>query len=264
MLAAEIINMRHGWQQPQEIRNMRQKEIAADCEDILKRMPEFDIQRYFNLLELHGYKVKPRYDKKGKLMGYIIGHGASVFKASDIARRFMVSQLEATWRKLHPASARITVTPPSPAVKPSSPSARTTSTSARTARSSSTFTQPKVQPSVQAPRAPQFASYDIAADGKTWHVELPIAVSDMLKSEAQIPANNDTPTIENVIYVAALLFAGYIDAATSLSESCGGGGSAPSSGWGKDKDEDDLRYARRCLQQSHAMCKPRPRYRRGR
>jgi hypothetical protein len=43
-----------------------------------------------------------------------------------------------------------------------------------------------------------------------------------------------------VLKVAMLLFAGYIDAATSMSESCGGGGgSAPESGWGKKDDEDE-------------------------
>ncbi|MCI6461002.1 MAG: hypothetical protein MSA35_06525 [Prevotella sp.] len=47
-----------------------------------------------------------------------------------------------------------------------------------------------------------------------------------------------------------------IDAATTVSESCGGGGSAPSSGWGKDDDEDERERARRCLQMAHAMCKP--------
>ena len=41
-----------------------------------------------------------------------------------------------------------------------------------------------------------------------------------------------------------------------MSESCGGGGSAPSSGWGKDDDEDERERARRCLQMAHAMCKP--------
>jgi hypothetical protein len=55
-----------------------------------------------------------------------------------------------------------------------------------------------------------------------------------------------------------LLFAGYIDAATSMSESCGGGGgSAPESGWGKKDDEDERAYARRCLQMAHSMYKPK-------
>ncbi len=59
---------------------------------------------------------------------------------------------------------------------------------------------------------------------------------------------------------AMLLFAEYIDAATSMSESCGGG-STPSSSWGKKDDEDDRKFANRCAQMVHSMCKPKPRSR---
>jgi hypothetical protein len=89
MKAAEIINMRHGWEQPQEIRNMRKVELAEDCENTLKDMQQFNIDRYFNLLRMKGYEVKPRYDKQRKLVGYTVGKNASVFKAlrwSDIKR----------------------------------------------------------------------------------------------------------------------------------------------------------------------------------
>ena len=37
------------------------------------------------------------------------------------------------------------------------------------------------------------------------------------------PEDNEIATIENIFHVAMLLFVGYIDAATSMSESCGGG-----------------------------------------
>lgn len=49
----------------------------------------------------------------------------------------------------------------------------------------------------------------------------------------------------NLFKVAALLFAGYLDAATSMAASSGGGGS-PGSGWGKDKDDDERNWAVRC------------------
>ena len=96
MKAAEIINMRHGWEQPQEIRNMRKVELAEDCEHTLKDMQQFNINRYFNLLRMKGYEVKPRYDKQRKLVGYTVGKNASVFKASEIGRKFMASKIEDT------------------------------------------------------------------------------------------------------------------------------------------------------------------------
>ena len=86
-------------------------------------------------------------------------------------------------------------------------------------------------------------------------------LSKMSFNEVQIPEDNNIAATENVAHVAMLLFAGYIDAATSMSESCGGGGSAPSSGWGKKDDEDDWRFAHRCAQMAHSMCKPKPRNR---
>ena len=59
-----------------------------------KYMQQFNIDRYFNLLRLKGYEVKPRYDKQRKLVGYTVGKNASVFKASEIGRKFMASKIE--------------------------------------------------------------------------------------------------------------------------------------------------------------------------
>ena len=73
MMAAEIINMRHGWKQPQEIRDMRKKAIADFCEYTLQKMQEFDVDFYFKMLRMKGYEVTPRYDKSKKLVGYTIG-----------------------------------------------------------------------------------------------------------------------------------------------------------------------------------------------
>ena len=36
-------------------------------------MQQFNIDRYFNLLRMKGYEVKPRYDKQRKLVGYTVG-----------------------------------------------------------------------------------------------------------------------------------------------------------------------------------------------
>ena len=46
---------------------------------------------------MKGYEVTPRFDKNKKFAGYTIGKNASVFKASEIGRRNMASQLEASW-----------------------------------------------------------------------------------------------------------------------------------------------------------------------
>lgn len=255
MMAAEIINMRHGWKQPQEIRDMRQQEIAEFCEYTLRNMERFDTDYYFKLLRMKGYEVTPKYDKQKKLVGYTIGKNASVFKVSAIGRKFMASRLEDTWRKLHPQSVQSRLRPAIPVntfvAKPVRPVVPKTTT-----------TQPRVQPTpfVLPPKpTPTNAIYDIKVGDETFKVEIPDAIKDLFINEAQVPEDNDIATIKDVSRVAMLLFVGYIDAATSMSESCGGGGgSAPSSGWGKDNDEDERQYARRCLKMAHSMCKPKP------
>ena len=251
MMAAEIINMRHGWKQPKEIRDMRKQEIADFCEYTLQKMQEFDVDFYFKMLRMKGYEVTPRYDKNKKLVGYTIGKNASVFKASEIGRRFMASQLESTWKKLHPKPVQVKVKPSAPTVTPSS---RPT----RPVTPKPTSTQTKVQPSVQPKPTPAKTVFNIDTGSEVKKVWIPDSVKDIFLKEAQVPEGNDTATIENVAHTAMLLFAGYIDAATSMSESCGGGGaSAPESGWGKKDDEDERAYARRCLQMAHSMCKPK-------
>lgn len=255
MMAAEIINMRHGWKQPQEIRDMRQQEIAEFCEYTLRNMERFDTDYYFKLLRMKGYEVTPKYDKQKKLVGYTIGKNASVFKVSAIGRKFMASRLEDTWRKLHPQSVQSRLRPAIPVntfvAKPVRPVVPKTTT-----------TQPRVLPTpfVLPPKpTPTNAIYDIKVGDETFKVEIPDAIKDLFINEAQVSEDNDIATIKDVSRVAILLFVGYIDAATSMSESCGGGGgSAPSSGWGKDNDEDERQYARRCLKMAHSMCKPKP------
>ena len=255
MMAAEIINMRHGWKQPKEIRDMRKKELADFCEYTFQKMQEFDVDFYFKMLRMKGYEVTPRYDKGKKLVGYTIGKNASIFKASEIGRRFMASQLEATWKKFHPKPAQVKVKPSAPTITP-------ISRPVRPAVQTTASTLLKVQPIAQPRPVPSFTTFNIDTPQGSKAVEIPTSVKDIFFNEAQIPEGNDTAIIENVAHVAMLLFVGYIDAATSMSESCGGGGgSAPESGWGKKDDEDNRLYASRCLQMAHSMCKPKPRQR---
>ena len=148
MMAAEIINMRHGWKQPQEIRDMRKQEIEDFCEYTLQKMQEFDIDFYFKMLRMKGYEVAPRYDKSKRLVGYTIGKNASVFKASEIGRRFMATQLEATWKKYHPKPTQVRMKPAAPSVTQSvRPVRSATQTTKPTRTKVSPITQPKAETS---------------------------------------------------------------------------------------------------------------------
>lgn len=50
MKAAEIINRRHGWKQPEQIRENRRQQISDDCLIILRRMLRFNADEYFDEL----------------------------------------------------------------------------------------------------------------------------------------------------------------------------------------------------------------------
>ena len=61
---------------------------------------------------------------------------------------------------------------------------------------------------------------------------------------------------EQIMQCALLLFAGYVDQATTFAEGHGGGGSSSDMKWGRDNDEDDRAWARRCMMMAHKMIKP--------
>lgn len=60
---------------------------------------------------------------------------------------------------------------------------------------------------------------------------------------------------EQIMHCALLLFAGYVDQATTFAEGTGGGGSGSQMKWGRDDDEDDRAWARRCMIMAHKMIK---------
>ena len=59
-----------------------------------------------------------------------------------------------------------------------------------------------------------------------------------------------------ILKCAMYLFLGYLDGATQFAQSCGGGGTSSDLPWGRNPDEDDRRYAYRCMMQAHKMLKP--------
>ena len=54
-----------------------------------------------------------------------------------------------------------------------------------------------------------------------------------------------------ILKCAMYLFLGYLDGATQFAQSCGGGGTSSDLPWGRKNDEDDRRFAYRCMMQAH-------------
>ena len=60
----------------------------------------------------------------------------------------------------------------------------------------------------------------------------------------------------SIVTCAALLFMGMVDQATTFAENKGGGGGHSGGDWGRDKEEDDRQWIRRCLARSQQMMAP--------
>lgn len=99
--------------------------------------------------------------------------------------------------------------------------------------------------------------YDISTDEyHQYHVAISEEADEIIRKECSVSDDNPFATIEDVQKIALLLFAKYLDGATSMATSSGGGGS-DMSGWGKDKDEDEREWARRCARMANRFCRRR-------
>ncbi len=105
---------------------------------------------------------------------------------------------------------------------------------------------------------PSMRHYDISTDSyHTYHIDLPEEADRIIRQECSLAEAHPLATIEEIQHTAILLFAEYLDAATSMATSSGGGGNSDSNGWGRNKDEDDREWARRCARKANSMCKRR-------
>ena len=246
--AAHAINIERGWELPEDIHEAHEKEITEACYDILRGMSKYDWDSYKHGLESHGYKVHEQRDKQGVLHGYTVLRGNSRFKSSKLgkSRNLTVPNLEATWKKLHPVAQSV--------VKPNT----TVGTSQTTERKPITERNSERQSVAQTqPEEPSNFRKILSVDGKDYSIAMPMEAYKALEDAIEVP--DESIPFENVLNVAMLLFMNYVDAATTVSESCGGGGSTPSN-WGKDKDEDERDWARRCAQHANWLCKPIRKY----
>lgn len=104
--AANILNEKYGWVQSMQRREENIRQISDDCLAALKEMPHFDWNTYCRMLRNKGYDIQLKEDSIGKVCGYTIRKGNSIYKSSLLgnSRNLMPSKIEETWRKLHQSS----------------------------------------------------------------------------------------------------------------------------------------------------------------
>ena len=238
--AANIINERRGWVQSEEIGKRHRQEVSDALMNILRGMDKFSWKSFEMEVRKKGYGIHIQQGEDGKVYGYSIMRGNSRYKASELGRgrNLTVSKIEGTWAKLHPQECK-------------SPSSKTIVPKTGTAvRQSSPQRQPLPVPSMR--------HYDISTDSyHTYQIELTVEADRIIRQECSLAEAHPLATIEEIQHTAILLFAEYLDAATSMATSSGGGGNSDSNGWGRNKDEDDREWARRCARKANSMCKRR-------
>ena len=246
--AAHAINVERGWELPEDIHKAHEKEITEVCYNILRGMPSYDWNDYKHNLENRGYTVHEQRDKQGVLHGYTILRGNSRFKSSTLGkgRNLTVPKLETTWEKLHPVAS---------SVDKLSSIGDTTQTTER--KSLTEHNSERHRDAQFKQEAPSVFRKILSVGDKNYSIVMPMEACTAMKEAIESP--DESVPIENVLNVAMLLFMNYVDAATTVSESCGGGGST-SSNWGKDDDEDERERALRCAQHANWLCKPIRKY----
>ncbi len=256
MEAARRINIRRGWLTAGERNEQNRRQIADDCLDVLRQMACFGWEEYARLLGRKGYAVYLKRDAKCIVRGYTVGKGNSVYKSSQLGsgRHLTPSKIEQTWRSLHPVEqTAVAGTDRHSEVQSVQKTVPQQTIQSAEQSVAAVEAQQTIQP------AP-IVHFDIEVADKLYRVEIPKEAYHVLANTISLADIEDIAAgILDMQKTAMLLFAGYVDAVTTLSESHGGGGSTPSSGWGRNKDEDEREWARRCARMAMEMNRPRRR-----
>lgn len=237
-MAANEVARQRGWIQAADKSNQNKTKISMDCFNVLRNMRSFSWRDYQTALEAKGYDVQIKRDSTNQVRGYAIRMGNSIYKASDLGkgRNLTASRIEATWRRLHKEASYTSKEPWQQLQRPSWQRAT-----------------PQSMPLPQVVRdEPKHSHQVIKAAGHDYEIDVPDKAMSAMKDEIasyQEPAE----TSERIADVALLLYASYLNAATSVAESGGGGGGSPSSDWRRKRDEDDEEWLRRCCRTAHQM-----------
>jgi len=230
-LAAERVALRRGWITAQSIHDSNVEQIKTDCISLLHKMDRWDWDLYAKGLQQKGYSVNFRKNHNGKIVGYSIRKGNAIYHASKLrTNRLTAAHIKNTWINIH---REIAV---QEEVK------QLIFQASRLGNDISKQEHPKTTSLVRdysIPR-PDSVSYSIFNNGKDLTLFIPQEVDDYFKDEF------DERTISNSLELCNLAVAAFAQLLIpSVSESSVGGGNSNDLPW-RDKDDDDLMWARRC------------------
>lgn len=237
--AAERVAKKRGWTTAAQVRNSNIHLVNRDCMDALKSMQSWSWEAYKNTLVRKGYAVHERKDGNGILRGYALVNGNTKYKASElgVGRNLMISKLPKTWGKLH--------------YKPQ------VSTLNNTFKDSQTEQTPKPSMSDNYTQyntyRPGTVSYTLNYESQEHHFYILEKVLDCFNDEFDYRFVSNSHELTNM---AVAIFVGLLET-PNVATGGGGGGSQSDLPW-KDKDEDDLQWARRCARAASRLLGKKP------
>lgn len=223
--AAERVAKKRRWTIAKQIRNINMPFVTRDCMNVLKSMSSWSWDEYKAALTKKGYTIHERKDDDGILHGYAIMKGKTKYKASDlgIGRNLMVSKLPTTWEKLHYRSGIAANNKPKD----------TDSKQIQKPSASADYTQYKIY-------NPNTVPYTLSHEGQEHRLYIPEKVLNHFNDEFDYRFVSNSQELTDM---AVAIFVGLLEVPNAPTG--GGGGSQSELSW-RDKDEDDLLWAKRC------------------
>ena len=239
--AAERVAKKRGWTTAAQIRISNIYQVNRDCMDTLKSMQSWSWEEYKNDLIRKGYVIHEREDKQGVLRGYALVHGNTKYKASElgVGRNLMISKLPATWNKLHYKSATI--------IRNNTP--QDIQQAAEHKAVPIDYTQYRTDRSDIIP-------YTLTYEGKEHRFYIPEKVLDCFNDEFDY---RFVSNYQELTDMAVAIFVGLLET-PNITTGGGGGGSQSDLPW-RDKNEDDLQWARRCARAASRSLGKKPKTR---
>lgn len=247
--AAEKIARQRGWTTAMHVHETNIPKVSTDCMEALRELDEWSWEGYTERLAAKGYKLHLRKDKKDVIRGYVVCKGNTKFKASELGkgRNLTASRIKQAWEKLHSEQARQPRSTPRQAAVPA--------TKLTMPSENRQIPQPLVRHSN--PVLEDYASWqpnrlrtEFEHNGKTYHRYIPEGVLDFLNNEFDYRKLANWQALQN------LAMAYFTLVASPYGEVSAGGGGSPQSDlkWGRDPEEDEIEFARRCARMaSHRL-----------